>query len=145
MLACAWGRPSDAFGAMYRGFDGTRRTPRLPGPPYHFMSRVVRIDGRLGDCRPGMQIVAEYDVPPDAWYFDENGDATMPFAVLLEAALQPCGWLATLVGSSVAEARGSPLPQPRRHRHASPARSAATPARSRTQRHARRTSRGPAG
>jgi hypothetical protein len=50
-----------------------------------------------------MKIVAEYDVPSDAWYFDENGDETMPFAVLLEVALQPCGWVATGVGSSVDE------------------------------------------
>src|SRR5262249_56202999 len=34
MLACAWGRPSQAFGDMYRVFDGPRRVPRLPGPPY---------------------------------------------------------------------------------------------------------------
>jgi 3-hydroxymyristoyl/3-hydroxydecanoyl-(acyl carrier protein) dehydratase len=43
-------------------------------------------------------VEAAYDIPPDAWYFNENGARTMPFAVLLEAALQPCGWLATSVG-----------------------------------------------
>ncbi|MFK7917913.1 MAG: beta-ketoacyl synthase N-terminal-like domain-containing protein [Ilumatobacter sp.] len=99
MIACAWGKPSDAFGAMYEDFDVTRRSPRLPGEPYHFISRVSHIDGDLDDCKAGMEIVCEYDIPDDAWYFDENGAEVMPFAVLLEAALQPCGWVASAVGS----------------------------------------------
>ena len=102
MLACAWGRPSNAFGAMYEVFDGTRRAPRLPGEPYHFVSRITKIDGELGECRAGMIIEAQYDVPADAWYFDDNGSDTMPFAVLMEVALQPCGWVGAAVGSALA-------------------------------------------
>ena len=101
LLACAWGKPSDAFGPMYEVFDDVRRVARLPGPPYHFMSRVTKIDGQIGVCEPGAVIEIEYDIPPDAWYFNENGAPTMPFAVLLEAALQPCGWLASFVGSAL--------------------------------------------
>jgi 3-hydroxymyristoyl/3-hydroxydecanoyl-(acyl carrier protein) dehydratase len=100
MISCAWGKPSDAFGSMYEAFDATRRSPRLPGEPYHFISRVTQIDGDLDDCKAGLEIVCEYDIPDDAWYFDENGAETMPFAVLLEAALQPCGWVASAVGSA---------------------------------------------
>ncbi len=100
MISCAWGRPSEAFGSMYEEFDGTRRSPRLPGEPYHFISRIRDIKGDLNDCKAGMEIVCEYDIPPDAWYFDENGAQTMPYAVLLEAALQPCGWVASAVGSA---------------------------------------------
>ena len=102
MISCAWGRPSEAFGSMYSMFDGTRRSPRLPGPPYHFISRITHIDGDLDVCTAGMKITCEYDIPDDAWYFDENGAETMPFAVLLEAALQPCGWVASAVGSATA-------------------------------------------
>ena len=102
MISCAWGRPSEAFGTMYSVFDGTRRSPRLPGPPYHFISRVTHIDGDLNVCKAGMKIICEYDIPNDAWYFDNNGAETMPFAVLLEAALQPCGWVASAVGSATA-------------------------------------------
>lgn len=101
LLACAWGRPSEAFGPMYEIFDSTRRVARLPGPPYHFMSRVTRIDGELGVCKPGAEIEIAYDVPESIWYFNENAQAVMPFAVLLEAALQPCGWLASFVGSAL--------------------------------------------
>lgn len=100
MISCAWGKPSEAFGSMYEAFDGTRRSPRLPGEPYHFISRVTEIVGDLDDCKAGLEIVCEYDIPDDAWYFDENGAETMPYAVLLEAALQPCGWVASAVGSA---------------------------------------------
>ncbi len=101
LLASAWGPPSQAFGPMYAPYDGPHRVARLPGPPYHFMSRVSRIDGDMGALQAGATIELEYDIPPDAWYFDENGHRSMPFAVLLEAALQPCGWLASFVGSAL--------------------------------------------
>ncbi|WP_405386111.1 beta-ketoacyl synthase N-terminal-like domain-containing protein [Streptomyces sp. NBC_01102] len=101
LLACAWGRPSEAFGAAYTPFDGTRKVARLPGPPYHFMSRIAEVDGPQGGMREGSAVVAEYDVPDAAWYFEQNDGRTMPFAVLLEIALQPCGWLASYVGSAL--------------------------------------------
>jgi len=105
LLACAWGRPSAAFGPAYRGFDGVRRLARLPGPPYQFMSRVTRLEGEMGALRAGCAVEVEYDLSPDAWFFAENGARTMPFAVLLEAALQPCGWLATWAGSPLTTER----------------------------------------
>lgn len=101
LLACAWGRPSEAFGAMYEPFDGTRGVARLPGPPYHFMSRIVSVDGPQAGMREGSAVVAEYDVPAEAWYFEQSGGSAMPFAVLMEIALQPCGWLASYVGSAL--------------------------------------------
>ena len=101
LLACAWGRPSAAFGPLYARFDGPGRVPRLPGPPYLFISRVVDVQGPIGGMEVGSRVEVEYDIPPDAWYFDENGARTMPFAVLLEAALQPCGWLASYIGSAL--------------------------------------------
>ena len=101
LLACAWGRPSRAFGGMYEIFDGPRRVARLPGPPYHFMSRLCEINGPRGGMREGMVIEAEYDIPRDAWYFRENAANVMPFCVLLESALQPCGWLASYAGCTL--------------------------------------------
>jgi 3-oxoacyl-(acyl-carrier-protein) synthase/3-hydroxymyristoyl/3-hydroxydecanoyl-(acyl carrier protein) dehydratase/1-acyl-sn-glycerol-3-phosphate acyltransferase len=103
LLACAWGKPSDAFGPMYNRFDDTRKVARLPGPPYHFMSRVPRIDGDIGAFKAGATIEIEYDIPQDEWYFENNGYPTMPFCVFLEAALQPCGWLASFVGSALTQ------------------------------------------
>ncbi|HEY1721600.1 MAG TPA: beta-ketoacyl synthase N-terminal-like domain-containing protein [Magnetospirillaceae bacterium] len=99
LLACALGRPSAAFGPKFGRFDGARRLPRLPGPPYHFMSRVIGLDARMEELRAGSSVESEYDIPSDAWYFAENGSGgTMPWCVLLEAVLQPCGWLASFIG-----------------------------------------------
>jgi PfaB family protein len=98
----AIGKPSRAFGDRYLPFDNDRMIARLPGPPFQFLDRIVSIE----QCQPwvlqaGGEIIAEYDVPPDAWYFSANRQPVMPFAVLLEAALQPCGWLAAYLGSAL--------------------------------------------
>ena len=68
MMASALGKPS-AFGSMYKAFDGPRKVARLPGPPYHFMSRVRHISEPLNAFRAGISIDLEYDIPKDAWYF----------------------------------------------------------------------------
>ncbi len=101
VLACALGKPSTAFGPMYRRFDGPMRVARLPSPPYLFISRIAEVHGPIGMMKAGARVVAEYDLPEAVWYLDDNGSRTMPFAVLLEAALQPCGWLSSYVGSAL--------------------------------------------
>jgi len=96
------GDPSKAFGDRYKVFDQQRRIARLPRPPYQFLDRIVSIE----NCKPwvlesGGTIEAQYDVPADAWYFASNRQGVMPYAVLLEIALQPCGWLAAYLGSAL--------------------------------------------
>lgn len=98
MLASAIAKPSLAFGPLFEKFDSHRKVARLPGPPYHFMSRVTELVGEIGVVKAGAEVVVEYEVPTDAWYFAVNGTPTMPNAVLMEVALQPCGWLASYVG-----------------------------------------------
>ena len=95
------GAPSRCFGPTYAPFDHDRKLARLPRPPYLFMDRVTRAEPRPFVLEPGGWITAEYDVPPDAWYFAANRQPVMPFAVLLEAALQPCGFLAAYAGSAL--------------------------------------------
>ncbi len=102
IYAFAAGNPSEAFGERYRVFDDERKIARLPRPPFQFLDRIVAIAG----CEPwvmraGGVIEAQYDVPTDAWYFAADRQQRMPFAVLLETALQPCGWLAAYVGSAL--------------------------------------------
>ncbi|MEE6139283.1 beta-ketoacyl synthase N-terminal-like domain-containing protein [Mycobacterium sp. 050128] len=98
MLASAIAKPSLAFGPLFEKFDSHRKVARLPGPPYHFMSGVTELVGEIGVVKAGAEVVVEYEVPSDAWYFAVNGTPTMPNAVLMEVALQPCGWLASYVG-----------------------------------------------
>jgi acyl transferase domain-containing protein/3-hydroxymyristoyl/3-hydroxydecanoyl-(acyl carrier protein) dehydratase len=101
LLAFAVGKPSEAFGEPYRVFDRGRFIARLPGPPFQFIDRVVRVEAEPWKMAAGAAADAEYDVPPDAWYFEAERQPVMPFAVLLEVALQSCGWLAAYVGSAL--------------------------------------------
>ena len=95
LLSCAWGKPSLAFGEGFAHYDGPLRSPRLPGPPYHFMTRIVALEGEMASMKKGGYVEALYDIPDDAWFFAENSSRTMPYCVLMEIALQPCGWLAS--------------------------------------------------
>ncbi|MDT8441220.1 MAG: beta-ketoacyl synthase N-terminal-like domain-containing protein [Desulfuromonadales bacterium] len=101
ILAFSAGNPSDAFGAPYRIFDRERKIARLPRPPFQFLDRIVAVSGAPFQLIEGGSCVAEYDVPADAWYFAANRQAEMPFCILLETGLQPCGWLAAYLGSAL--------------------------------------------
>ncbi|MBL0423232.1 hypothetical protein JI739_23045 [Ramlibacter sp. AW1] len=98
LLHCATGQPSLAFGPRFTDFDSTRTLPRLPAPPYHFMSRITRCEGQMAAMLVGTTVEVEYDIPTQAWYYDDGDGSTMPYAVLMEAALQPCGWLTAYMG-----------------------------------------------
>ncbi len=95
LLQCSWGKPTDAFGPKFEVYNQGIRTSRLPGLPYHFMSRIVDLDAEFGNPYNKPSVRVEYDVPADAWYFSDNGCRTIPYCVLMEIALQPCGWLAS--------------------------------------------------
>src|SRR5439155_10601574 len=74
---------------------------RLPAPPYSFLDRVVSTTAEAWTMQAGGATVAEYDVPADAWYFAAARQPAMPYAVLLEVALQACGWTSAYVGSAL--------------------------------------------
>ncbi|MFE0800394.1 beta-ketoacyl synthase N-terminal-like domain-containing protein [Streptomyces sp. NPDC058812] len=97
MLASAWGRPGEAMGPAFAKLSGRRRTPRLPGPPYLCVDRVTELHAEPGRCAPGSSVETEFDLAEDAWFWHESG-GTLPTAILMEAALQPCGWLAQFTG-----------------------------------------------
>ena len=95
LLQSALGDPRQAFGPNYPS-SSERRLPRLPGPPYHFMTRVLDVDGEYLSCSRGARVQSVYDFDGSEWYFENN--QKMPLAVLMEVALQPCGWLASYSG-----------------------------------------------
>lgn len=101
IMQFAYGKPSLAFGDKYKVFDDQRRIARLPRPPFAFMDRVVEVNQEPWVLQAGGWIEAQYFVPRNEWYFGANRQPTMPFAVLLEVALQPCGWLAAYAGSAL--------------------------------------------
>ncbi len=116
LLCYAWGWFSTAIGPLFADFDQGRRAPWPPRRPYHFMTRVIAVDGPLGGMQEGSAVTAEYDVPDQAWYFEQNVLGAMPFAMLMEIALQPCGWLAMYAGSVLGSPADPGVPQSRRDR-----------------------------
>jgi 3-hydroxymyristoyl/3-hydroxydecanoyl-(acyl carrier protein) dehydratase len=101
ILAYSNGKPSEAFGEPYKVFDEDRILARLPGPPFQFVDRIADVIGEPFVLAAGASCVAEYRVPKEEWYFAANRSPLMPFSVLLEIALQPCGWLAAYCGSAL--------------------------------------------
>ena len=70
-------------------------------PPFLFVDRIERVEATPWKLLPGAKATGAYDVPPAPWYCAESGQPVMPFAVLLEAALQVCGWLAAHGGAAL--------------------------------------------
>lgn len=92
----ASGSVTRCFGPDFSRFEG-KRIPRIPNGDLLFMDRVVAIHGKRGDLRQQAQIQVEYDVPRDAWYWGVG--ESMPVAILMEIALQPCGFLSAYLGT----------------------------------------------
>ena len=102
ILAYAEGRPSEGFGDRYRIFDQDRILARLPRPPYLFLDQIEVIEHcQQWQLRAGGEIISSYRIQPRDWYFEANRQQALPLAVLLEIALQPCGWLAAYLGSAL--------------------------------------------
>ena len=101
ILAFAEGNPSEAFGKPYQIFDKERRIARLPRPPYKFLDRITEVNAPQWEMKSSGEIEAQYDITGNEWYFADEKTGNMPFAVLLEVALQPCGWLAAYAGSAL--------------------------------------------
>lgn len=101
ILAYARGYPSEGFGERYRVFDGDRYLARLPNPPYLLLDRITYVEGEPFVMDGTGTVIGQYDVPPDAWYFDANRQEYMPFSVILEIPLQVCGWYAAFCGSGL--------------------------------------------
>ncbi len=62
---------------------------------------MVEVDHPKFVLHKGGWIDSHYDVPPGEWYFGANRQDSMAYCILLEAALQPCGWLAAYAGSAL--------------------------------------------
>jgi len=56
----------------------------------------LEVEGKLREVKPGNRMVNEFDMAIDDWYFQYN-HGIMPFCVLNEVVLQPCGLLPQLL------------------------------------------------
>jgi 3-hydroxymyristoyl/3-hydroxydecanoyl-(acyl carrier protein) dehydratase len=77
------------------------RAPYIPNGDFLYVDRVMGLTGTRGELRPGAVMVTEYDAPPEAWYFAENGDAFMPNFVYMESSLQAAILLGYYLGATL--------------------------------------------
>jgi 3-hydroxymyristoyl/3-hydroxydecanoyl-(acyl carrier protein) dehydratase len=102
MLAATAADFTRTFGPEMSDCDG-RIGLRLPAPPLMMMDRVVRVTGPMHCRKAGNSLEAVLEIPPSAWYLAGPGKPAVPLLVLLESALQPCGWLtAYTLGNTLA-------------------------------------------
>ena len=102
ILAYAQGRPSEGFGERYRVFDEERVLARLPRPPYLFLDQIDQIEHcEQWHLSAGGEIQSRHCINVEDWYFEANRQHAVPLAILMEIALQPCGWLAAYLGSAL--------------------------------------------
>lgn len=90
------------FGPEYAMYV-QRRTPRTPNGALQLISRVVEILGERRNPRPGATLVAEYDVPVDAWFVTQNSTPEVPYSMLMEMGMQPCGFLSAWLGTTLSD------------------------------------------
>lgn len=96
----AKGSIAKCFGDEYKIYDN-RQAPRTPNGDLQLISRVIKLDATKRDFKKISTIVSEYDVPGDAWYFTQRySQNEIPYSILMEIALQPCGFLSAYMGSS---------------------------------------------
>jgi PfaB family protein len=97
----ATGSLSECFGPEFAIYAG-RVAPRTPNTDLQLTSRVTRISGKRHDLSKPASAIAEYDVPEKAWYYTNNAHgAVMPYAIIMEIALQPCGFISAYMGTTL--------------------------------------------
>jgi 3-hydroxymyristoyl/3-hydroxydecanoyl-(acyl carrier protein) dehydratase len=97
----ATGDIAKCFGSAFDVYQG-RLSPRLPCGELQLLTRVIELQGKRLDFKNKASCIAQYYVPIDAWYFTENSvENWMPYAVIMEVALQPNGFLSAYSGASL--------------------------------------------
>lgn len=102
ILEFATGKPSICFGEKYKIYDDhSRFVARLPRPPYLFLDKITKCDHPQFHLKVGGTVQSQYIIPPNAWYIFANKQFSIPYSVLLEFALQTCGWFCAYMGASL--------------------------------------------
>ena len=96
----ATGSLERCFGPEYAIFRG-RRVPRIPNGDLMLFDRVLEINGKRQELNAPASIITACDVPQDAWYLHQNAYPAVPLSVLMEMALQPCGFLSAYLGTAL--------------------------------------------
>ncbi|CAM2785578.1 beta-ketoacyl synthase N-terminal-like domain-containing protein [Shewanella amazonensis] len=81
LVQYAEGDIAPVFGPDYAIIDSYKRRVRLPTTDYLLVSRVTKLDAKLGEYKPST-MTTEYDIPLDAPYLV---DGQIPWAVAVES------------------------------------------------------------
>jgi PfaB family protein len=97
----ATGSIAKCFGPEFEIYEN-RQPPRTPNGDLQLISRVLEVTGKRHELKKSASVVTEYDVPPDAWFFQHNSHpAVMPYSILMEISLQPCGFISAYMGTTL--------------------------------------------
>ncbi|OQY45373.1 MAG: hypothetical protein B6242_10460 [Anaerolineaceae bacterium 4572_78] len=88
------------FGSEYQIYE-TKRCPRTPNGDLQLISRIVELNAERYNFKSKSSLVSEYDVPVNPWYCEQNNYPMPPYSILMEMALQPCGFLSAYLGSTL--------------------------------------------
>ena len=96
----ALGSLERCFGPEYAVLNG-RRVPRIPNGDLLLFDRVLEIEGQRHQLNAPARITTACDVSQDAWYLRQNAFPSVPLSILMEMALQPCGFLSAYLGTAL--------------------------------------------
>lgn len=99
LLAFATGSTMDAFGPDWEDVNGPGRLARMAGPPIAMIDAIEVVSGAPRVVTSPAHVLATSLVPEDHPGLAATG--RLPLGVLLEVALQPCGWLTAWQGAGI--------------------------------------------
>ena len=96
------GSVAKCFGEEFSIYDkGIVKASRMPNTHLNLVSRVLEVKGQRHHIKPDSTIITEYDVPDNPWYYHQNSSETIPYSILMEMGLQPCGFLSAYLGTTL--------------------------------------------
>ncbi len=97
----ATGSIAKCFGPDFSMYED-RQPPRTPNGDLQLISRVLETKGKRLDFKQPSNVVTEYDVPEDAWFFRQNSHpGVIPYSILMEISLQPNGFVSAWMGTTL--------------------------------------------
>jgi len=97
----ATGKISECFGPDFKIYD-TRTAPRTPNGDLQLTTRVIEVNGKKNEFSKPAYCIAEYEVPENVWYYKNNSHpGVMPYSIIMEIALQPCGFISACMGTTL--------------------------------------------
>lgn len=96
----ATGSIVECFGPEYEIYSN-RRVQRTPNGDLQLINRITEANATRYNFESGANLISEYDVPPQPWYLQQNDYPVVPYSILMEIALQPCGFLSAYLGSTL--------------------------------------------